>query len=383
MNYWTRSLAFSLCLFTGALAEAQTSALDVCYAMAQKALRNITVSQSSDAAVAALYSNYCYADGGTNDSAINASGNAVVDLLPIGAQFAKKDASTRFTQFCKQYQSYSAVTSNQYNYSDLVLAKGLDSVNECIKVAGSNFTLSYKIITPSSMAIDFSIPGGQSLIINGIKVDSGVTCTGHDFSKPDGGIITYTQGTVEVINAGAGSGEVTCSRDPSDKLNGNLFYPQKAVLVSTNVGNLDIFWPQDSVFPITTATAIQANVDALQSQVNKVRAAVEYNALPIGSIIPWLSNNPVPSGWTKCDGSDTAHCPDLNGRFLMGTHSGSVGSTGGSTTTTEQWMGSDSSHGDGNGWSKDGDHFVTNGSPQLPIIPPYTAVVYIMKVANE
>jgi transposase len=74
-----------LCLATSTAAVAQTSAVDVCYSMAQNALHNITVSQTNDDAVAALYSNYRYADGSTNTGSINASGNAVVNGLPIGA----------------------------------------------------------------------------------------------------------------------------------------------------------------------------------------------------------------------------------------------------------------------------------------------------------
>lgn len=383
MNDLGRSLAITLCLVTATTAGAQTSTLDVCYSMAQNALHNITVSQTNDAAIAALYSNYCYADGSTNTGSMNASGNAVVNGLPIGAAFAKQDANTRFTQFCKEYQSYSAVSNNQYNYSNLVLAKGLDSVNDCIKAAGSNYTLSYKILTPSSLVVDFTIPGGGTLTINGVTPDKGVTCTGHKYSAPGGGIITYDQGTVQTIGAGAGTGELSCSRAVSYTNNGTDYYSEKSVLVSTNVGNLDIFWPQDAVFPITTASTIQTNINALQGQIKSLQDAVAYDTLPIGSLIPWLSNDPTPAGWTKCDGSDTAHCPDLNGRFLMGTHSGSAGSTGGRATTTEQWMGSNNRQPDGNGFSIDGAHFSSKDRPELPIIPPYTAVVYIMKIANK
>ena len=165
--------------------------------------------------------------------------------------------------------------------------------------------------------------------------------------------------------------------------NGTNYYSEKAVLVSTNAGNLDIFWPQDAIFPITTASTIQTNINALQTQIKSLQDAVAYDALPIGSIIPWLSNDPTPPGWTKCDGSDTAHCPDLNEKFLRGAHSGSAGSSGGRPTTTEQWMGSDNSSPGGNGFNKGGSNYVSNDRPELPIIPPYTAVVYILKVANH
>lgn len=155
------------------------------------------------------------------------------------------------------------------------------------------------------------------------------------------------------------------------------------MVVSTNQGPLDIYWPQSTVLPLLTASAIQSHIDLLASKVKAAQDAITFNALPIGSIIPWYSNANPPAGWTKCDGSDTAHCPDFNGRFLMGTHSGGAGSTGGSPTTTEQWMGSNNRTPDGNGFTMGGPHFVSNDRPQLLIIPPYTGVVYIMKISNQ
>jgi hypothetical protein len=86
-----------ICLVATTFSEAEVNAVDVCYSMAQNALHNITVSQTNDAAISATFSNYCHADGSTDDGAINASGNAIVQGLPIGAAFAGKDSKTRWS----------------------------------------------------------------------------------------------------------------------------------------------------------------------------------------------------------------------------------------------------------------------------------------------
>jgi hypothetical protein len=50
--------------------------------------------------------------------------------------------------------------------------------------------------------------------------------------------------------------------------------------------------------------------------------------MPIGAIIMWWSNNPVPAGWHVCDG--TAGTPNLVGRYLLAAGPGvALGQTGG------------------------------------------------------
>jgi hypothetical protein len=378
-----KQITFLATIGVTTVALAQVNAIDVCYSMAQNALHNISVSQTNDASISATFSNYCHADGSTNNSAINASGNAIVNELPIGAAFAGSSASQRWNQFCSLYQTSAAVSNNQYNYANMVLSKGLDSVNDCLHAAANNFGLSYQTITPSTLVINFTIPAGQNLAINGLAADTGVTCTGHDFSSPGGGSITYSQSTQQTVTSVAGTSAITCVRTPAQAVGGNQFYSDKAIVVTTNVGALDIYWPQDSVFPIVTASTIQNNLNALQRQINDNKAEVEFNQLPIGSVIPWYSNAAPPAGWVKCDGSDPAHCPDLTNTFLLGTHSGDIGRTGGSTTTDVPWLGSNNRHGDGNGWSVDGGHFVSNDSRTISIMPPFRTVVFIMKIATS
>src|SRR6266542_2722738 len=60
-------------------------------------------------------------------------------------------------------------------------------------------------------------------------------------------------------------------------------------------------------------------------------AAALLGVVPIGGIIMW-SGGTVPSGWHLCDGSSGT--PNLVSKFVMGTTTGSIGSTGGTNTQT-------------------------------------------------
>ena len=62
-----------------------------------------------------------------------------------------------------------------------------------------------------------------------------------------------------------------------------------------------------------------------------------YGTIPVGGIIMW-SGSTIPTGWALCDGTQST--PDLRGRFIVGSGSGSgltsrsIGNTGGVETVT-------------------------------------------------
>ncbi len=162
-----------------------------------------------------------------------------------------------------------------------------------------------------------------------------------------------------------------------------------------------------------------------------------FGTVPLGGIIIWSgASNAIPAGWAFCDGrtNNGLATPDLRGRFVIQTSSGrAVGNTGGAETVTltvgqlpahnhnvQGWTEVNGEHShtlpwnrpdDGNGWgandadytglwgdSRDtiwgrqshtaGNHqhffnkdssFTGNGQP-IPIMPPFYALAYIMRV---
>jgi hypothetical protein len=350
---------------------------DVCLAMASDAAHNVSLNTSSQAYYITLHHEFCYADGSTNDSEINTKGSAVIDAIPVAAAFASSDKSTKFTQFCQNFQDAAAASGSSFDYKSVVVDRALDAVNQCVAMVTTHgMSLTYTLQTPNTVVVNLGIPSGQSVDVHGITAPSSVSCVGSDLAHK-GQSITYKTGVGQTISANSGATSITCSRTPSSNVGGTAFYDASSVNVDTSAGPLDIYWPQESTLPLTIASQVQAEIQNLQ-------AAVSFNALPVGTILPWYQKNGnPPAGWVKCDGSDTAHCPNLAGIFLRGSSPADVGSTGGSATAPVGQHGSNNRHPDGNGWSLDGSHYLSNDNVTVNTIPPFTSVLYILKISNH
>lgn len=172
------------------------------------------------------------------------------------------------------------------------------------------------------------------------------------------------------LNGGAGL--LSCRR-PSPSVTSFV-----TVIRTDGAGSLNIPWPayDENNIPIDNLRQITQSLQSLQ-------ASVTFNQLPLGTILPYYSKAPVPAGWIACDGS--SQCPNLSGLFLRGAGKADAltGQPGGTDKATVHWFGSDNATKDGNGWSKDGDHYISRpADQQIDTVPRYMSVLYIMKVAN-
>lgn len=352
------------------------SGTDVCRAMVTDAAHSISLSTTSSAYYVSIFKNYCNADGSANQSAIAATGSAIIDAIPITLKGSANDASSQWHQFCSTEQSVAAGSLDTYDYQSLVVSQALTSANECLKILSDHaYLLTYKVMTADTMVVNLGIPSGQAIVIHGVKADTNVTCTGSDLTH--GGTFAYKEGVGQTINASAGSTSITCVRQPFTNVGSTPFYKEAAVEVDTNVGQMNIFWPKETVLPLTTASQIQQEIAALQS-------SLAFNALPLGTILPWFQRNGnPPAGWVKCDGSDTAHCPNLANLFMRGSGPPDVGTVGGADSAIVGQHGSNNRRGDGNGWSINGDHYLSNDTVTVNTVPRYVSVLYIMKVSNR
>jgi hypothetical protein len=351
--------------------------------MVKDAARNYGLQTSSTSYLSVLHDNYCNQDGSTKQSGWQLGMSAIVSDIPVSLTLGANDNETKISNFCKNYQSTTEQNSSTFAAQSIVVAKALESANECMKIATqTQSTIAYTILTPEMLAIKFGIPSGQTMDIRGITHDSTVSCVG---SKIGGaGTVTYNTGAGQRVDASAGTYSVSCSRKAAATQNGNSFYNAAALVVDTNTGGVDIYWPQDTVLPLTTASQIQGTIAGLNTQLQKLQSSVDFNLLPIGTIIPWyVKNQQPPKGWAKCDGSDTVHCPNLAGMFLRGSAPSDVSTTGGSASASVPQHGSNNRHPDGNGFSLDGGHFLSNDNVTISTVPPYTSVLYIEKFANQ
>ncbi|MDC8012276.1 hypothetical protein [Tahibacter soli] len=142
------------------------------------------------------------------------------------------------------------------------------------------------------------------------------------------------------------------------------------------------------------AESAAQNANKSLGEVNAILAGLRAKAVvPIGTIVPWFPpevpkegvslNTIVPQGWAICDGSNGT--PNLQDRFVLGTlDPNSIGKQGGSKTHNHTASFSaprfeaDNVGSRGTGASE---HDRTKVSVnEAEAMPPYTMLVYIMKL---
>jgi hypothetical protein len=246
----------------------------VCLAIVTSATHDVGIQSGSSSFLNTVYSNYCQQDGTTQSSSFNAGLSAVIYSIPIGLTGGGTDASTQITNFCKNYQSAYASSSQSFDMQSIVVQKALESANQCLKIATrSQNTISYSVLTSQMLAIKFGIPTGQTLDIHGISHDTSVSCEG---SKVTGsGTIDFSTGSGQTITATTGTYNVSCTRKPFASQGGTSVYNATGLIVSTNMGSMEIYWPQDTVFPLTTASQIQATIVGLNKKIQQLQFTLQ------------------------------------------------------------------------------------------------------------
>jgi hypothetical protein len=112
---------------------------------------------------------------------------------------------------------------------------------------------------------------------------------------------------------------------------------------------------------------------------------VSPNSFPVGTILalylkPGQPKPVLPAGWDYCDGSDLNHCPDFSGLFLRAANSQfAPGTKGGSESAPLPQFGSNNRVGDGNGWSLSDDHYLSTETHNIPTVPPFVSILFIMR----
>jgi len=143
--------------------------------------------------------------------------------------------------------------------------------------------------------------------------------------------------------------------------------------------------PYDPNFPPHGAGLVSQD---WRDQFNALKALIDLQCVPIGIPQPYLKNFPgvpaLPANWVECNGqvlSDAGSplngqtLPNLNGenRFLRG--AGSSGGTGGADLLTIASEVPVDNNGDGSTTT-----CVAGPQPDLPTLPSYYEVVYVMRI---
>lgn len=375
-----------LILMLGLALESTASWADdptqVCLSMVQDASRDVGVTTNSSAFLDTVFDNYCNTNGTTKDSGFHIGLSAIIQSIPIGLTGGSTDTTTQVSNFCRNYQSTRSANASSSSYQSKVVQSALQSANQCLEIATkTQATATYRVMTPSMLAINISVPAGQTINVRGLNHDTNVSCVGSSVKR--GGIVRYSAGVGQVLDANVGTYSITCRRQPTSTQNGTAFYDASALVLDTNAAPLNIYWPKDSLFPPNTASEIEGDVSKVSLQVTNLKSQVDFNLLPIGTILPWFQKNGTPPpGWVACDGSHTESCPNLSGLFLRGGTAADIDKTPHGSDTADVYIGgSNNKRGDGNGFNAGGSNYSWDDTIQT--VPRYMTVVYIMKVANQ
>jgi hypothetical protein len=314
-------LAVSLCgvlyLLPSPLFAADSA--EVCLAMVSEAAHNVNLNTSSSQYLYTIFDAYCKSDGSTKQSSFNASLSAVVNQLPASLTLGTSDTATAFANFCRNYASAAAGSSSSYSMQSNVVQRALDSANQCMAIAGKGSVITYKVMDPKTLNISFNIGSGNQLNVRGLSHDTTVTCLG---SKVEGsGVFSYSAGVGQSLSAALGSHGIRCTRDAAQSVGGKVEYAQTSMQLDTNAGEFDIYWPQDTVLPMTDADQIQAKLKSLEQELATVKSIATGAQ---GKIATAISNYTATTTGTLAEGPGAGNqqpttsvaCPQ--GQYLAG-----------------------------------------------------------------
>lgn len=110
---------------------------------------------------------------------------------------------------------------------------------------------------------------------------------------------------------------------------GNVSNPHSVTKAQVGLGSVPNYSvSNDPDENVTTKFASIAAVNLVRQQANVLATSL----VPVGAIMMWSTNDPIPAGWVAMDGLNNTI--DLRGKFPRGGDAFSVGDEGGSDTTT-------------------------------------------------
>lgn len=279
----------------------QTDPTSVCLAMVHEAAHNINLSTSSSQYLNTLFDNSCKKDGSTKQGGWNAGLSAVIEDIPVSLTGGSTNSETAYSNFCRNYASSNQGSASSFSWQSLVVEKALGSANQCLAIATKGTYLYYKVMTPDTLAINFSIGSGNTLRVRGISHSTAVTCEGAKASGS--GAFAYSTGVGQTLTSDFGTYSITCTRRPESGASKSSRYLETSLVVDTNAGGFDIYWPQDALLPLRDANDIETAIEDLGRQTDKNLkdgvAQVLTSMEPYTSGTRFILASPCPAGWAE------------------------------------------------------------------------------------
>jgi hypothetical protein len=259
-------------------ANAQVDPAAICGSIISDAAHNINISLNSNQFLDNVFDKYCSASGTVSASAQNAGLSAVIYSVPVGLTLGSSDSQTATSNFCRNYASTRASSSQTTNVESTVVNKALDTFVQCEQIARTGASIDHKILSRDEANVYLVAAAGDKLMIQGVSTSGPVSCTGNTGKDQ---VTTFTQKTTYEFE---GNFLLSCARHGHSGPSNITVFDEATVTVSTKTAPYAFYWPASKELAQDDAAEIKRAIDDIQknlTQINTSIPSVAVNGLQI------------------------------------------------------------------------------------------------------
>lgn len=245
-----------------------------CDAILTHGLRNITVSQGSEALVSAQYFNHCQKN--FDQMSDNVMAQAAVEVFGYGSgsgSFNRAQTREKLEQWCTDNRSIAMQNRSSFQMSQTFYQGAVSAWESCVRLDSKDITIN-PIISPDGRTVDIGIvyrgPTSSGVKLTGLATE-GFECS---VTTPDGKPIAYP------IEIGPQASQVRCVRSTptQHELNGAMYnvLPRGTIGVQTASDPFQLFFAEEW------------NPPAPIDEVKRLETALRQAELPVGTIVTSL-----------------------------------------------------------------------------------------------
>jgi hypothetical protein len=235
--------------------------------MVSDAAHNVGVSTASYDYSESIFEQNCEQDGSVKSSHVDFS--VVVKVIPI--QFNQGNDEQTVRNFCKTFSQDVRLRTATFNYNSQVVDSSLKTAVECVDIITKGSTIVHRFLGADTLRLSVTAGSGQSVDIQGLQPGVNTRCI-----SPGRLISTnWDINTTHRVSPNDGTYTIVCTRTATPRPDlgpGVQFFNRTNIIMGTNVGGYEVFWPDQHVEPERDAEQIAANIAALQNQVSQLQA---------------------------------------------------------------------------------------------------------------
>lgn len=287
--------ASALCFLSASMTAAMAASCD---AILTHGLRNISVSQGSEALVSAQYFNHCQKN--LDQMSDNVMAQAAVEVFGYGSGsggFNRQQTREKLEQWCTDNRSVAIQNRSSYQMSQTFYQGAVSAWESCVRLDSKDITIN-PIISPDGRTVDIGVvyrgATSSGVMLTGL-VSEGFECS---VTTPDGKKISYPR------QIGPQATQIRCKRSvpAQQNLNGVVYnvLPRGTIGVQTASDPFQLFFAEEW------------NPPAPVDEVKRLETALRQAELPVGTIVqsiltPEQFFNPTnaslnPNAWVAVDG---------------------------------------------------------------------------------